>query len=151
MFCVEITLFFRDISAKILKNEDVAILKENIAVKLCNLEKIFPPSFFDVMEHLIVHLPDEASLGGPVQYRWMHLLERYMYHLKKKIKNKAHIAGSIISQCLTEEISRASAHHFGNPEVPATVLQPGDIRFTYHDLDVPNMFYHEGRVSGKIE
>jgi len=71
-----------------------------------------------------------------------------MYSLKKIIKNNASIAGSIISQCLTEEISRASAHHFGNPEVPATVLQPGDINFTYHDLDMPNMFYHEGRVSG---
>ena len=76
-----------------------------------------------------MHLPDEAALGGPVQYRWMYLFERYMYHLKKKVRNKAHIAGSIIFQCLTEEISRASAHHFGNPEVPATVLQPGDIHF----------------------
>ncbi|XP_048622962.1 uncharacterized protein LOC125592025 [Brassica napus] len=74
----EIALFFRDISAKILKHEDVAILKENIAVKLCNLEKIFPPSFFDVMEHLAVHLADEAALGGPVQYRWMYPFERYM-------------------------------------------------------------------------
>ena len=74
-----------------------------------------------------------------------------MYHLKKEVKNKAHIAGSIISQCLSEEISRAYAHHFGNPEVPATILQPGDIRFKYHDPDVPNMFSHEGRVSGKIE
>jgi len=61
MFCVEIALFFRDISAKVLKSEDVAILKENIAVKLCNLEKIFPPSFFYVMEHIVVHLPDEAT------------------------------------------------------------------------------------------
>ena len=46
MFCIEIALFFRDISTKVLKSEDVAILKESIAVKLCNLEKIFPPSFF---------------------------------------------------------------------------------------------------------
>ena len=82
MFYVEIALIFRDISAKILKNEDVAILKENIAVKLCRLENIFPPSFFDVMEHLVVHLPDKAALGGPVQYRWMYPFERYMYHLK---------------------------------------------------------------------
>ena len=85
-FFVEIALFFRDISAKILKHEDVAILKENIAVKLCNLEKIFPPSFFDVMEHLTVHLAEEAALGGPVQYRWMYPFERYMYHLKRKLK-----------------------------------------------------------------
>ncbi|KAL0690719.1 hypothetical protein Bca4012_090398 [Brassica carinata] len=84
----DIALFFRDISAKILKIEDVARLKENIAIMLCNLEKIFPPAFFDVMEHLPVHLPDEALLGGPVQYRWMYPFERYMYHLKKRLKTK---------------------------------------------------------------
>ncbi|KAL0663165.1 hypothetical protein Bca4012_100002 [Brassica carinata] len=84
----DIALFFRDISAKILKIEDVARLKENIAIMLCNLEKIFPPAIFDVMEHLHVHLPDEALLGGPVQYRWMYPFERYMYHLKKRLKTK---------------------------------------------------------------
>jgi len=31
------------------------------------LEKIFPPSFFYSMEHLSIHLPYEAKLGGPVQ------------------------------------------------------------------------------------
>ncbi|XP_010510109.2 PREDICTED: uncharacterized protein LOC104786397 [Camelina sativa] len=145
----DIALFFRDISAKILRNEDVNLLKANIAVKLCNLEKIFPPSFFDVMEHLPIHLPDEAALGGPVQYRWMYPFERYMYHLKKKVKNKAHIAGSIVAQCLNEEISNASANFFGNPEVKDEPIGPGDIRFTYDDPDVPSFFYHEGRAGGK--
>ncbi|XP_013601902.1 PREDICTED: uncharacterized protein LOC106309422 [Brassica oleracea var. oleracea] len=89
------------------------------------------------MEHLPVHLPDEAALGGPVQYRWMYVFERYMYHLKKMVKNKANIAGSIVAQCLNEEISTASATYFGK------------VRFTYTYEDVPNLFYHEGRVSGK--
>ncbi|KAL0402326.1 UNVERIFIED_CONTAM: hypothetical protein Slati_4262500 [Sesamum latifolium] len=31
---------------------------------MCNLEKIFPPSFFDSIEHLIVHLPYEARVGN---------------------------------------------------------------------------------------
>ncbi|KAK4397463.1 hypothetical protein Sango_1582900 [Sesamum angolense] len=30
----------------------------------CNFEKIFPPVFFDSIEHLIVHLPYEARVGG---------------------------------------------------------------------------------------
>ncbi|KAG7536933.1 Transposon En/Spm-like [Arabidopsis suecica] len=138
------------ISAKILRKDDVALLKANIAVKLCNLEKIFPPSFFDVMEHLPVHLPDEAALGGPVQYRWMYPFERYMYHLKRKVKNKAHIAGSIVAQCVNEEIANASANYFGHPEVRDDVVPvPGEIRFTYFYPDVPSLFYHEGRVSGK--
>lgn len=45
---------------------------------LCKLEKIFPPAFFDVMVHLAVHLPREAMLAGPVQYRWMYPIERYL-------------------------------------------------------------------------
>jgi hypothetical protein len=33
---------------------------------------IFPPSFFDSMEHLPIHLLFEAKIGGSVQYRWMY-------------------------------------------------------------------------------
>ncbi|XP_013624673.1 PREDICTED: uncharacterized protein LOC106330808 [Brassica oleracea var. oleracea] len=103
------------------------------------------------MEHLAVHLADEAALGGPVQYRWMYPFERYMYHLKKKVKNKAHIGGSIVAQYVNKEISTASANFFGNPQVVPEVPLPGEVRFTYQYPDVPNLFYHEGRVSGKSE
>ena len=56
---------------EILQTSRVQILKQNIVLIICNLEKIFPPSFFYVMEHLPIHLPYEAELGGPVQYRWI--------------------------------------------------------------------------------
>ncbi|XP_056852925.1 uncharacterized protein LOC130502199 [Raphanus sativus] len=145
----DIALFFRDISSKILKELDVGLLKANIAVKLCNLEKIFPPSFFDVMQHLLVHLPDEVALGGPVHFRWMYVFERYMYHLKKMVKNKAHIAGSIVAQWINEEISNASSTFFGHPEIMSIPEGPSDIRFSYNYPDVPPLFYHEGRISGQ--
>ena len=51
-------------------------LNEKIAVVLCKLEIIFPPTFFDVMEHLTVHLAYEARVAGPIQYRWMYPFER---------------------------------------------------------------------------
>ena len=31
-------------------------LKEDIPIVLCKLERIFPPSLFDSMEHLPIHL-----------------------------------------------------------------------------------------------
>ncbi|XP_068475068.1 uncharacterized protein [Phaseolus vulgaris] len=31
--------------------------------------------FFDLMEHLVIHLSTETILGGPVQYRWMYPFE----------------------------------------------------------------------------
>jgi len=52
-------------------------MDENIYVLLCKLEQIFPPSLFDSMEHLPIHLPYESKVGGPVQYRWMYPFERY--------------------------------------------------------------------------
>jgi hypothetical protein len=39
-------------------------LKIDIPIILCNLEKIFPHAFFDVMAHFTVHLPEEAMLRG---------------------------------------------------------------------------------------
>jgi len=50
-------------------------MHQNIAITLCKLEMIFPPGFFNVMEHLPVHLEEEAQLGGSVQYRWTYPFE----------------------------------------------------------------------------
>ena len=33
---------------------------------LYKLEKIFPPGFFLSIQHLILHLPSEARMGGPM-------------------------------------------------------------------------------------
>ncbi len=68
--------FFKDLCSTTLRQEDLNKMKANIPVILCKLERIFPPAFFDVMEHLPIHLIDEARNGGPVQYRWMYPFER---------------------------------------------------------------------------
>jgi len=36
---------------------------------------MFPLGFFTIIMHQIVHLTDEANLGGPVFYRWMYTIE----------------------------------------------------------------------------
>ena len=73
----EISCFFKDLCSNTLRKDDLVRLDDNIAVILCKLERIFPPGFFNSMEHLPVHLPREAILGGPVHYRWMYPYERY--------------------------------------------------------------------------
>lgn len=74
---------------------DLKIMEKNIVAILCTLETIFPPSFFDSMEHIIVHLVEECKLGGPVQYRWMYVFERLQRRFKQKVGNKARVEGSI--------------------------------------------------------
>lgn len=45
---------------------------------MCNLERLFPLSFFNIIVHLVVHLAEEAKIVGPIQYRWiMYSIERY--------------------------------------------------------------------------
>ena len=75
----ELSLFFKMITSPKLKTSDMMKLESEIPVILCKLEKIFPPSFFDCMEHLPVHLPYETRIAEPVQYRRMYPFERYMY------------------------------------------------------------------------
>ena len=72
----QLSVFFRDLICSELIQDVVQALHKEIPIIICKLERIFPSAFFDSMEHLPVHLPLEASLGGPVQYRWMYPFER---------------------------------------------------------------------------
>ena len=53
--------FFNATCAKSFFVSDLDALKEDIVMTLCNLEKYFPPSFFTIMVHLVVHLVREVS------------------------------------------------------------------------------------------
>jgi hypothetical protein len=61
----ELRFFFRQLCVKEL-SRDVCVDPEKAApLLLYKLEMIFPPGFFLSMQHLILHLPREAWLGGP--------------------------------------------------------------------------------------
>ena len=47
-------------------------LETNIVQTICKLEITFPSSFFDLIEHLIIHLLFEKKVEVLVQYRWMY-------------------------------------------------------------------------------
>jgi hypothetical protein len=60
----ELSFFFCQLCAKEISRTVAHDLEKAAPVLLCKLEKIFPPGFFLPMQHLIVHLPSEARLGG---------------------------------------------------------------------------------------
>ena len=72
----ELFSFFQKLCAKTLYVNDLKKLEQGIILILCKLERIFLPAFLDVMVHLMVHLPHETKLVGPVSYRWMYPFER---------------------------------------------------------------------------
>ncbi|BBH05127.1 hypothetical protein Prudu_016431 [Prunus dulcis] len=88
--------FFSQLTAKTLRKTDIFQLCHDIVQVLCKFEMIFPPAFFTSMMHVMVHLPEEALLAGPVNYRWMYPIERLLGELKKSVRNGAKPEGSII-------------------------------------------------------
>lgn len=68
--------FFNRLCQRVIDPENLVALESEIVETMCQLERYFPPSLFDIMFHLPLHLAREARLGGPVHFRWMYPFER---------------------------------------------------------------------------
>ena len=62
----ELGQFFRGLSSRNIMINALERLRDKIPTILCDLDKIYPLAFFDVMVHLAVHIPDEALLRDPL-------------------------------------------------------------------------------------
>ncbi|CAA7056519.1 unnamed protein product [Microthlaspi erraticum] len=100
---VRLCAFFSQLCQRVIDREQILIMEAEIVETLCMFERFFPPSFFDIMVHLTVHLGREARLGGPVHFRWMYPFERYMKVLKDYVRNPARPEGCIAESYLAEE------------------------------------------------
>lgn len=124
--------FFNAISSKVVDPEVLDTLQADVVVTLCQLEMYFPPSFFDVMVHLSVHLVHEIKMCGPVFLRYMYPFERYMGILKGYVRNRYRSEGSIIEGYGAEEVIDFCTDYLSNVE----------------SIGVPKS-RHEGRLTGK--
>jgi len=77
---IELCNYFREVSCKALNVKYLEKLQQRITLTLCHMEMIFPPSFFTIMVHLVIHLGEEAMVVGLVHYRWMYPVERYIFY-----------------------------------------------------------------------
>jgi hypothetical protein len=62
----ELSYFYGQLCANEIKKDMMEKLEKEIPVLICKLEKIFPPEWFNPMQHLLVHIPYEAKVDGPV-------------------------------------------------------------------------------------
>jgi hypothetical protein len=129
---VKLCAFLNAISQKIINPEDLPRLQNDVVQCLVSFELVFPPSFFNIMTHLLVHLVEEISILGPVFLHNMFPFERFMGILKKYVRNRARPEGSISKGYGTEEVIE-----FCVDFVPD--LKP---------IGLPQSRY-EGRLSGK--
>ncbi|CAL8134497.1 unnamed protein product [Prunus armeniaca] len=106
--------FFDAICAKTVDVSKLDKLEEDVGVTLCLLEKYFPPSFFDIMVHLVVHLVREVRLCGPVYFRWMYPFETYMKVLRGYVQNRTHPEGCIAKWYIAEEAVEFCTEHLSD-------------------------------------
>ena len=98
-----LSFFFNALCSKVVDVSALDKLQNDLVVTLCLLEKYFPPSFFDIMLHLTVHLVREVRLCGPVYLRWMYPFERFMKVLKGYVRNRNRPEGCIVECYIAEE------------------------------------------------
>lgn len=82
MAMMRVSKVFRRICFKVWDPFEIDSLQNDVAIILVLIEMYFPPSFFDIMTHLLYHLVDELDICGPYSIRWMYPIERYMKTLK---------------------------------------------------------------------
>jgi hypothetical protein len=81
-------------------------------VLLYKMEKFFPSGFFNPMQHLLIHLPYEAKVSGPFQYRWMYHFEKALRYLKPMVGNRARVEGCIAKAFVLKEVAYFSSVYF---------------------------------------
>ncbi|KAL5537822.1 hypothetical protein UlMin_043515 [Ulmus minor] len=108
--------FSKQLCGSAVNVSDMVEAQKQLVLILCKLERIFPLAFFDIMIHLVLHLPEEAILGGPVHIRWMYPFERYLKRLKDYVRNAAKPEGSIAKGYVIDEALTFCSRYFNDVE-----------------------------------
>jgi len=144
---VELSQFFCTLNSKALSTQQLEQLESTIPSTLCKLEMEFPPSFFDPMMHLPVHLASEALIGGPTIYHWMYQFERQIKFLKSLVRNMAHPEASIAEGYLAYEFITLCSRYLDDMETMHN--RPGRINDTSdHEKFYLPEFSSSGRPLG---
>ncbi|XP_022031474.1 uncharacterized protein LOC110932449 [Helianthus annuus] len=97
----KLCLFFNMIHSKVINPEVLDNWEKDIYITLCELEMYFPPSFFDIMVHLVSHVVKEIkSCGPPSTSSTADAADLYGVHDVNKTR---HPEGSIVQGYTSEE------------------------------------------------
>jgi hypothetical protein len=97
--------FFNAISKKVIDIIELDEIRKEMRVTMCQLQMCFPPSFFDTMEHYMIHLAYHIFILGPTFMHHMYPYENHMMVMKGYVHNHAHPKGSMVEGYTTEEVN----------------------------------------------
>lgn len=144
---IELCHFFGVLCAKSVQLTHLIEINAQIPLTLTKLEAWLPPSCFDIMLHLCVHLADEVLLGGPVHFLWMYPGERYLHTLKLYVRNKARPEGSIAEGYIVDKCMTLGSRYLDDVETKFSGLERNYDCNDCSDKKL-SIFSHRGRSLG---
>jgi hypothetical protein len=84
----ELSYFYKEICAKQVSKMMIQKPEKKISVLVCKMKKIFLTGWFNVTQYLLVHLPWEARVRGPIQFKWMYSKERTLKKLRVTVRQQ---------------------------------------------------------------
>jgi hypothetical protein len=123
--------FFNAISQKVVDPMKLTKLQVDLILTMCSLETIFPPSFFDLMPHLLVHIVHEMKYLGHMFLHQMYPFERFMTVIKKYVRNQTRPERCMVQGWATEEVIEFVVDYMDLQAIGKSIL------------------CHEGHLSGK--
>jgi hypothetical protein len=66
MVITQLCYFFNRISQKVIDDDKLQDLQEFVGETMAQLEMCFAPGFFDMIEHLMIHMVDQIRALGPL-------------------------------------------------------------------------------------
>jgi hypothetical protein len=119
---VKICALLNAISQKVIDPDKLIKLQNDMVQCLVSFELIFPPSFFNIMTYLLVHIVKEIDILGLVFLHNMFPFERFIGVLKKCVRNRAHLEGSIANAYGIQEVIDFCVDFIDDPQ-PIGVLE----------------------------
>ena len=81
MVITRLSYYFNWITQKVIDEAELPGMKQFIAEMICQLEMCFPPSYFDIMPHLMMHMVDQIQDLGPI---YLHQMNKFASFLQQK-------------------------------------------------------------------
>jgi hypothetical protein len=123
--------FFNAISKKVIDVSELDELRKEVRVTMCQLEMCFSPSFFNTMEHYMIHLANQTFVLDPSYIHYMYPYEHHMVVMKGYLCYRAHPEGSMIEGYTIEEVIECYADYIKDEKLVRVSVS-----------------WHHGRLSG---
>jgi hypothetical protein len=123
--------FLNTVSQKVIGHKELDDLRAYMIETMCILDMCFPP-FFDMQQHLIIHLVDQILTLSPLYLHSMFSYERYLVVFKSYLQNRAHPEGSTIEGYTTEKVVECCADYVKDGQMIGLLIP-----------------LHEGRLRGR--